>query len=89
MYAASRPITRIYQPYLDEIGITYPQYMVLLVLWERDDRTVNDISRRLFLNTNTTTLLLKRPEAQGLVTRQLSSEDERKVIIALTGKGRR
>jgi DNA-binding MarR family transcriptional regulator len=89
VYAASRLITRIYQPYLDEIGITYPQYLVLLVLWERDERTVNEISRRLFLNTNTTTPLLKRLEAQDLVSRQRSGEDERKVIIALTGKGRK
>jgi DNA-binding MarR family transcriptional regulator len=89
VYAASRLITRIYQPYLDEIGITYPQYLVLLVLWERDERTVNEISRRLFLNTNTTTPLLKRLEAQDLVTRHRSGEDERKVIIALTAKGKK
>jgi DNA-binding MarR family transcriptional regulator len=89
VYAASRLITRIYQPYLDEIGITYPQYLVLLVLWERDERTVNEISRRLFLNTNTTTPLLKRLEAQDLVTRHRSGDDERKVIIALTAKGKK
>jgi MarR family transcriptional regulator, organic hydroperoxide resistance regulator len=89
VYAASRLITRIYQPYLDEIGITYPQYLVLLVLWEKDEVTVNEISRKLFLNTNTTTPLLKRLEAQGLITRQRSGEDERKVIIALTPKGKK
>jgi DNA-binding MarR family transcriptional regulator len=89
VYAASRLITRIYQPYLDEIGITYPQYLVLLVLWEKDEVTVNEISRKLFLNTNTTTPLLKRLEAQGLVTRQRSGVDERKVIIALTAKGKK
>jgi MarR family transcriptional regulator, organic hydroperoxide resistance regulator len=89
VYAASRLITRIYQPYLDEIGITYPQYLVLLVLWEKDEVTVNEISRKLFLNTNTTTPLLKRLEAQGLVTRRRSGEDERKVIIALTPKGKK
>ena len=89
VYAASRLITRIYQPYLDEIGITYPQYLVLLVLWEEDEVIVNEISRKLFLNTNTTTPLLKRLEAQGLVTRQRSDEDERKVIIALTAKGKK
>jgi DNA-binding MarR family transcriptional regulator len=86
VYAASRLITRIYQPYLDEIGITYPQYLVLLVLWEKDEVTVNEISRKLILNTNTTTPLLKRLEAQGLVSRRRSGEDERKVIIALTAK---
>ncbi len=89
VYAASRLITRIYQPYLDEIGITYPQYLVLLVLWENDELTVNEISRKLFLNTNTTTPLLKRLEAQGLVTRRRSDEDERKVIIALTANGKK
>ncbi len=89
VYAASRLITRIYQPYLDEIGITYPQYLVLLVLWEKDEVTVNDISRKLILNTNTTTPLLKRLETLGLVTRRRSGEDERKVIIALTAKGRK
>ena len=89
VYAASRLITRIYQPYLDEIGITYPQYLVLLVLWEKDEVTVNEISRKLILNTNTTTPLLKRLETLGLVTRRRSGEDERKVIIALTSKGRK
>jgi DNA-binding MarR family transcriptional regulator len=89
VYAASRLITRIYQPYLDEIGITYPQYLVLLVLWEKDKVTVNEISRRLILNTNTTTPLLKRLEAQGLVSRRRSGEDERNVIIALTAKGKK
>jgi DNA-binding MarR family transcriptional regulator len=89
VYAASRLITRIYQPYLDEIGITYPQYLVLLVLWEKDEVTVNEICRKLFLNTNTTTPLLKRLEAQGLVTRQRSGVDERKVIIAITAKGKK
>ena len=89
VYAASRLITRIYQPYLDEIGITYPQYLVLLVLWEKDEVTVNEISRKLILNTNTTTPLLKRLETLGLVTRRRSGEDERKVIIALTSKGKK
>lgn len=89
VYAASRLITRIYQPYLDEIGITYPQYLVLLVLWEDDEVTVNEISRKLILNTNTTTPLLKRLEAQGLVTRRRSGEDERKVVISLTAKGKK
>jgi DNA-binding MarR family transcriptional regulator len=89
VYAASRLITRIYQPYLDEIGITYPQYLVLLVLWEKDEVTVNEISRKLVLNTNTTTPLLKRLETLGLVTRRRSGEDERKVIIALTSKGKK
>jgi len=87
LYAASRLITRSYQPYLDELGITYPQYLVLLVLWEQDGLTVNAISKKLILNTNTTTPLLKRLEAMGIITRQRSGEDERKVVISLTRKG--
>ena len=89
LYAASRLITRNYQPYLDELGITYPQYLVLLVLWETDGLTVNEISKRLILNTNTTTPLLKRLEAVGLVKRQRSVDDERRVVITLTAKGRK
>ena len=88
-YAVSRLITRTYQPYLDELGITYPQYLVLLVLWENDGMTVNEISKRLILNTNTTTPLLKRLEALGIVKRRRSGDDERKVVITLTDKGRR
>lgn len=89
LYAASRLITRNYQPYLDELGITYPQYLVLLVLWEHDGLTVNEISKKLILNTNTTTPLLKRLEAMGIVTRHRSGDDERKVEITLTDKGRK
>lgn len=89
LYAVSRLITRSYQPYLDELGITYPQYLVLLVLWEKDGLMVNEISRRLILNTNTTTPLLKRLESLGIITRKRSGEDERKVVVELTGKGRR
>ncbi len=88
LYAVSRLITRNYQPYLDKLGITYPQYLVLLVLWENDGLTVNEISRRLILNTNTTTPLLKRLEVLRIVKRQRSADDERKVLITLTAKGR-
>jgi DNA-binding MarR family transcriptional regulator len=87
VYAASRLIIREYQPHLDKLGITYPQYLVLLVLWEVKTITVNEISRKLILNTNTITPLLKRMESQKLITRQRSSDDERKVIIKLTSKG--
>jgi DNA-binding MarR family transcriptional regulator len=87
IYAASRLIIREYQPYLDKLGITYPQYLVLMVLWESDGIPVNEISRRLILNTNTITPLLKRMETQSLVTRQRSGEDERRVIVRLTPKG--
>ena len=88
VYAASRLITRGYQPYLDKLGITYPQYLVLLVLWETDALPVNDIARRLILNTNTITPLLKRMEEQGILSRERSASDERKVLIKLTDKGR-
>lgn len=87
VYAASRLITREYQPYLDELEITYPQYLVLMILWEKDEMPVNDIAKKLILNTNTITPLLKRMETQGLVNRERSKEDERKVIVKLTEKG--
>lgn len=87
IYAASRLITREYQPLLDELGITYPQYLVLMLLWESDGLSVTEIGERLVLNTNTVTPLLKRMEAQGLISRQRSSEDERQVIVTLTAQG--
>ncbi|MBK5195211.1 MAG: MarR family transcriptional regulator [Proteiniphilum sp.] len=88
IYAASRLITREYQPHLEKLGITYPQYLVLMVLWEEDGITVNDIAGKLILNTNTVTPLLKRMEAMGVITRKRSDKDERKVLINLTGKGK-
>lgn len=87
VYAASRLITREYQPHLDKLGLTYPQYLVLLILWENDAMPVNDIAKKLVLNTNTITPLLKRMEQQEIVVRQRSKEDERKVIVTLTAKG--
>lgn len=86
VYAASRLIIREYQPFLDKLGITYPQYLVLLVLWEKENITVNEISQKLILNTNTITPLLKRMESQGLIKRERSKDDERKVIVQLTKK---
>ena len=88
VYAASRLIIRQYQPFLDKIGITYPQYLVMLVLWEQDGISVNEITQKLILNTNTVTPLLKRMESLGLITRARSGEDERKVVITLTERGR-
>ncbi|MDP2236851.1 MAG: MarR family transcriptional regulator [Bacteroidales bacterium] len=88
VYAASRLIIREYQPHLEKLGITYPQYLVLMVLWETDNITVNEISQKLILNTNTLTPLLKRMESQGIITRKRSDPDERKVIIQLSEKGR-
>lgn len=87
-YSLSRLIIRKYQPYLDELGITYPQYLVLLVLWENDAMPVNDIAKRLLLQTNTVTPLLQRMEALAILSREKSSADERKVIVRLTEKGR-
>jgi DNA-binding MarR family transcriptional regulator len=88
VYAASRLIIREYQPYLDKLGITYPQYLVLMVLWETDTISVNEISKKLILNTNTITPLLKRMETQGIIERHRSENDERKVIVNLTQKGK-
>lgn len=88
VYAASRLITREYQPLLDSLGITYPQYLVLMVLWENDSLPVNDIAKKLILNTNTITPLLKRMEQEGLLFRKRSDKDERKVIVQLTEKGK-
>lgn len=89
LYALSRLITREYQPYFDKIGITYPQYLVFMVLWEHDEGlTVNEISRQLILNTNTVTPLLQRMEKLGFVERRRSQTDERKVHVILTEKGR-
>ena len=86
LYAASRLIIREYQQYLDKLDITYPQYLVLMVLWETDNISVNEISQKLILNTNTITPLLKRMETLGLVKRTKSKTDERKVMITLTDK---
>ncbi|MGL4518899.1 MAG: MarR family winged helix-turn-helix transcriptional regulator [Phocaeicola sp.] len=87
LYALSRLVTRSYQPYLDKLGITYPQYLVLMVLWELDEQSVNEIGRKLYLNTNTLTPLLKRMEADVIIHRRRDEIDERRVIICLTEKG--
>lgn len=88
LYTASRLLTQAYHPLLSEHGLTYPQYLVLLVLWENDAQPVNDIAKRLFLETNTVTPLLKRMEAEGIVTRSKGKEDARQMIVKLTNKGR-
>lgn len=86
-YAVSRLITRAYQDDLDALGITYPQYLVMMVLWENDGVTVNEIAEKLILNTNTITPLLKRMETMGLLQRTQSKTDQRKVIVSLTDSG--
>ncbi len=88
LYAASRLVTQAYHPFLEELGITYPQYLVLLVLWEQDAQPVNDLARRLHLETNTVTPLLQRMEKEGLVTRKRGKEDGRQVIVSLTARSR-
>lgn len=88
LYTASRLITQAYHPLLSRIGLTYPQYLVMMVLWEQDGQPVNDIARRLYLETNTVTPLLKRMEAEGFITRRKAAEDGRKVIVSLTAKGK-
>lgn len=87
LYAGSRLITKLYTPLLQELDITYPQYLVLLVLWREDAQSVSQISDKLFLETNTITPLLKRMELKGLVKRERSATDERKVNIVLTQSG--
>ena len=87
VYSAAHAFNRVYKPLLDRLGLTYPQYLVMLVLWERDGVPVKDIGERLFLDSGTLTPLLKRLEAAHLVKRTRSSEDERQVLIALTPQG--
>lgn len=87
LYSVSRLITRAYKPYLDTMGLTYPQYLVLLVLWEKDAQTVNEIGKKLLLNTNTLSPLIQRMQKNDLVVRTRSSEDERMVMVSLTSKG--
>jgi DNA-binding MarR family transcriptional regulator len=88
LYAASRLIIRAYQTDLDILGITYTQYLVLMVLWETDELGVNEIAEKLILNTNTVTPLLKRMESMQLLTRVPSKTDQRKVMICLTEQGK-
>jgi len=87
LYAASRLTTKIYTPYLNALDLTYPQYLVLLVLWEHEKQTVNDIGERLILESNTLTPLLKRMEQKNLIHRERSKKDERSVQITLTETG--
>ena len=87
LYSTSLTITKLYQPLLADLGLTYPQYLVMLVLWEHDDIMVSALGERLFLDSGTLTPLLKRMEAAGLLRRTRSSVDERRVLIALTAAG--
>ncbi|MFF1323571.1 MarR family winged helix-turn-helix transcriptional regulator [Streptomyces chartreusis] len=87
LYAASRAVTARYRPLLDELGLTYPQYLVMLVLWERDSISVRDLGTALQLESSTLSPLLKRLEAGGLLRRERRRDDERSVAIRLTEAG--
>jgi MarR family transcriptional regulator, organic hydroperoxide resistance regulator len=87
IYSTAHAFNRVYKPLLDRLGLTYPQYLVMLVLWEKDGVPVKDIGERLFLDSGTLTPLLKRLEAAQLIKRTRSTEDERQVLIALTPQG--
>jgi DNA-binding MarR family transcriptional regulator len=89
LYSTSLAMTKLYKPLLDELGLTYPQYLVMLALWETDGVTVSQLGERLTLDSGTLTPLLKRLEAAGFITRVRSAEDERRVHVTLTAAGRR
>ena len=88
LYSASRKVTSAYREPLSKMGLTYPQYLVLLVLWEQDERTVNQLGEALMLDSGTLSPLLRRMETAGFVTRRRSEQDERSVIVSLTDTGR-
>jgi DNA-binding MarR family transcriptional regulator len=88
VYAASLAMTKVYKPLLQPLGLTYPQYLVMLVLWERDGLTVSELGERLSLDSGTLTPLLKRLEANGLLQRQRDTTDERRVLLHLSAAGR-
>ena len=87
LYAVSKEVVRLYKPFLDEIGLTYTQYIAMMVLWEKRSLTVKELGEYLYLDSGTLTPLLKKMEAQGLVTRQRNAADERSVIVSLTAEG--
>ncbi|WP_420406255.1 MarR family winged helix-turn-helix transcriptional regulator [Nisaea sp.] len=88
LYKAHHAMNRVYKPLLGELGLTYPQYLVLLALWERDDQNVGQLGALLHLESNTLTPLLKRLETAGLVHRRRAANDERQVLVSLTETGR-
>ena len=87
LYAVSKEVVRLYKPFLDEIGLTYTQYIAMLVLWEKHSATVKELGEHLYLDSGTLTPLLKKMEAQGFVSRKRNAADERSVIITLTKAG--
>jgi DNA-binding MarR family transcriptional regulator len=88
LYSASLAMTKTYKPFLENLGLTYPQYLAMLILWEQDDILVKDIGERLFLDSGTLTPLLKRLESAELIERKRDADDERQVRITLTKSGR-
>ena len=88
LYCASRLLTQAYHPLLSGFGLTYSQYLVLMVLWEKDAQPMNTIAQRLYLETNTVTPMLQRMEKEGLIARGRGKEDGRQVVVSLTEKGR-
>ena len=89
LYSTSLAMTKVYKPLLDELGLTYPQYLAMLVLWERDGLMVSELSNKLYLDSGTLTPLLKRLESSGLISRLRALDDERRVYITLTSGGRK
>lgn len=89
LYTAARLVTASYTPFFRQFGITYPQYLVLMLLWESDNRVVSDITDKLHLETNTVTPLLQRMEKQNLIVRQKSAADSRQRIVSLTNEGKK
>lgn len=87
LYSTTHAMNKLYRRLLQRLGLTYPQYLVMMVLWERDELTVSEIGERLFLDSATLTPLLKRLESMGLLGRRRSAEDERQVIVSLTRTG--
>ena len=87
LYAASKEVVRLYRPFLDELDLTYTQYICMLALWERREASVGELGDLLYLDSGTLTPLLKKLEAKGYVSRARSHEDERKVVVALTETG--
>lgn len=89
LYSASLAMTKLYKPWLDKLGLTYPQYLAMLALWEEDGLSVSELGERLRLDSGTLTPLLKRLEAAGLLTRLRATHDERRVHVSLTAAGRK
>ncbi len=88
LYSSSLAMTKLYKPLLAPLGLTYPQYLALLVLWERDGLGVGELGQRLFLDSGTLTPLLKRMETAGWLLRERAADDERRVLVSLTREGR-